>query len=959
LLPLAVPSCRGGQGSLRLGEMALAAKVQGAGRGSPEHRDAPASKEMGDVQRLIVACNQDGMDKMKEGNLKDAFEQFKYAEAILLANQLEGDSTALLATTCNNLGCYYKKVGKFHGALSYLRRALKMEVELSAAEVSLAGTHLNLCAVLSKLEKHDKAVQHALMALEMMNRKIQFSEGAVSVDDYTVLSIAYHNVGLERQLLEQWDQAATSFRTGYEVAKRFLGSDHALTVTLYNNSNAVLHQARQVKERPGISARKKTPSGTDDGSNGAVAGGGGNTLVLPPILQPKKEKTSPRKMNTEASDYLKSEENLWANFALKTLSRDGPAIEEDIAVVASDQEDMVSQNDAMRTVSLSRAALANMQDLGLIMPQAYDMGLFRFQDKTVLKESARNPLEKALDDNPKALMDIIDAAGDGEPSLSTPNDFRPNRVMKRSTRTSRVVRRTGVFNSTTQRDRVLEDFSKSGAGRPAKAASAEKQREAASKIQTVWRMWHKYLRDNSEWMTVTWICATMIQSHWRSYHVRRQKLDKLVTHVQRHVRGILVRRTLKWHNAAVRIQKRMMGILTRMKLKRLHQAATHLQKWVRGHLARRYYGRFFNYKVGIIITMQRYTRLWLAQRKALARRNAKDEERLFNKATTDLQRMFRGWKGRSRAAEKYQAALEAKREYNAATKLQSAWRSKQARRRVDGIREQRLQEMEKAATFLRKVWLGAQTKKQYKQLTADFKLAEGTIIVIQRYMRGCLCRMRLWQKAVKEEENNWAAIEIQRHWRGYQGRVKWENALEQVWRRELAAVLLQRNLRGWVARSKVTRTRRKIAREQFERARRRFFAAQKIQARSRGILARKDIQYRLVRARRAATCIQRIQRGGRVRVAIWRQVREQRSLVMQAAMRGYLVRKRKRSLLQKVITLQLAYRRWLKLPRARRLINYHERQVRKVNATKIQTAMRAFLEFRKVSKTKAAVAAPK
>lgn len=45
--------------------------------------------------------------------------------------------------------------------------------------------------------------------------------------------------------------------------------------------------------------------------------------------------------------------------------------------------------------------------------------------------------------------------------------------------------------------------------------TVEAQNAAASTIQNTWRAWHKYLQDNSEWMTVTWICATMIQSHWR------------------------------------------------------------------------------------------------------------------------------------------------------------------------------------------------------------------------------------------------------------------------------------------------------------------------------------------------------------------------------------------------------------------------------------------------------------
>ena len=126
--------------------------------------------------------------------------------------------------TCNNLGCYYKKVGKLHGALSYLRRALQMEADLGTDEVTLAGTHLNICAILSKLEKHDKAVQHALSALELIDRKTGSCDPAVvPADDYAVLAIAYHNVAIERDLLQQYDKAAAAFHQGFEVAKRCLG----------------------------------------------------------------------------------------------------------------------------------------------------------------------------------------------------------------------------------------------------------------------------------------------------------------------------------------------------------------------------------------------------------------------------------------------------------------------------------------------------------------------------------------------------------------------------------------------------------------------------------------------------------------------------------------------------------------------------------------------------------------
>merc|ERR1712032_1348248 len=116
--------------------------------------------------------------------------------------------------------------------------------------------------------------------------------------------------------------------------------------------------------------------------------------------------------------------------------------------------------------------------------------------------------------------------------------------------------------------------------------------------------------------------------------------------------------------------------------------------------------------------------------------------------------------------------------YDAACMLQTMVRSKAARKRIDALRQLRLQEMEKAATFLRKVWLGARTRKRYLALNAEFKEQEDKIITIQRYMRGCICRLRMWKEAVKTEEELWAVVELQRAWRGYRGRVEWEHAYE-------------------------------------------------------------------------------------------------------------------------------------------------------------------------------------
>merc|ERR1719272_2675440 len=156
-----------------------------------------------------------------------------------------------------------------------------------------------------------------------------------------------------------------------------------------------------------------------------------------------------------------------------------------------------------------------------------------------------------------------------------------------------------------------------------------------------------------------------------------------------------------------------------------------------------------------------------------------------------------------------------------------------AARRVDDVRADRLSKMNTAATFLRKMWLGARTRRRYKGLVNEFRTHEGHIVTIQRFGRGFLVRLRMWREAIRAEEELWAALEIQRLWRGYHGRVRWETAYERVWRQEMAAVAMQRNIRGWLARTRVNRSRRKIARAEFERARLRFRSAQRIQAAAR------------------------------------------------------------------------------------------------------------------------------
>ena len=78
-----------------------------------------------------------------------------------------------LAMTYNNLACYYRKQGHLRSALIYLEKALDIESK-SAQTTSKADTHLNTCAVLSQLDRHALALNHAHQAIMIIQSALLF-----------------------------------------------------------------------------------------------------------------------------------------------------------------------------------------------------------------------------------------------------------------------------------------------------------------------------------------------------------------------------------------------------------------------------------------------------------------------------------------------------------------------------------------------------------------------------------------------------------------------------------------------------------------------------------------------------------------------------------------------------------------------------------------------------------------
>ncbi|OWZ23403.1 hypothetical protein PHMEG_0001738 [Phytophthora megakarya] len=164
--------------------------------------------------------------------------------------------------TLNNLACHAKHTSKPLVAVSFLERALKLQLKTQATESTqttipaseIALTRLNLCAVLSQLHRHAAAVAHARAAVAQLSA----IDGAdnLSMEAAQLLLVAHYNLAVEHEHLHDRSAACRQFESVVTVAER------------YKIDNELVHSVRTIlaqgslRSRPGskrASSRARTP----------------------------------------------------------------------------------------------------------------------------------------------------------------------------------------------------------------------------------------------------------------------------------------------------------------------------------------------------------------------------------------------------------------------------------------------------------------------------------------------------------------------------------------------------------------------------------------------------------------------------------------------------------------------------------------------------------------------------
>ena len=290
-----------------------------------------------DIETYIIDCNRLAMDLLSANNYKKSFSLLRRAETVLLtkSEKLANLTTRskLLAITFNNLACYYKRKKQLNVAYKYLQQALKLELQFSK-DSSIAGTYLNLCAILSHMSRHEEAKLHAEQAVNILENVGEITHFASDTEKKEVFQrsitivIGLHNLGAELEHLQRFQDAIITFEKGLFYGRTRLGPSHPLTKSLEdvlkNASNRYLNVVSLRNERETFRNRSfispgRTDTATDSEARRYIIKVSNRSSRLPSI-------TPPRTRNARSNSCERSSQRSHASFTSNESSRRSPTM---------------------------------------------------------------------------------------------------------------------------------------------------------------------------------------------------------------------------------------------------------------------------------------------------------------------------------------------------------------------------------------------------------------------------------------------------------------------------------------------------------------------------------------------------------------------------------------------------------------------------------------------------------
>lgn len=195
---------------------------------------------------LCEFCNLHAMNLMQHNQFDHSLTYLRRAE--FLSEKIP----SLKAITYNNLALFYRKQNKQRISLKYLQRALLLEPS--------GDIHLNLCAVLSQIGKHEQALEQAMHAIIYLQDELfeaAFDNHKNIVEERSpVLAVAYHNLAVELEFLRRISEANSYYLKAVAFAKKHLPKETQLIDKLESVLVKVLGKGKRVKV-PALNVKRK------------------------------------------------------------------------------------------------------------------------------------------------------------------------------------------------------------------------------------------------------------------------------------------------------------------------------------------------------------------------------------------------------------------------------------------------------------------------------------------------------------------------------------------------------------------------------------------------------------------------------------------------------------------------------------------------------------------------------
>ena len=234
---------------IRVKKQLEALELQYQSQLSSQGAQTPDSQET--AQHLFQLCCREAMQLLGKGDQSTSLGLLRRAESLAVKGEKQVEVWKCLA-------CYYGSAGKHFRALTYLDKAHELERRLPAVQ-GVAKTHLNYCAILSQLGRHDKALSHALKAVMMMQddmlcavlRGVERVEASVEE-----LAMAYYNLAVEFE--HQKEVKCTQYGEAmkwYKKAKQF--SEESLPEANQCRANLSKKETLQETEVSGKTERRR------------------------------------------------------------------------------------------------------------------------------------------------------------------------------------------------------------------------------------------------------------------------------------------------------------------------------------------------------------------------------------------------------------------------------------------------------------------------------------------------------------------------------------------------------------------------------------------------------------------------------------------------------------------------------------------------------------------------------